>query len=623
MLLSCDIKYNANGLLTSVRRYEVDADDVATSIANSIYEYNANNAVTSITHNNSSGTEIVKHSYTYDSTNNIVEYLNSLDGSTSYDYDFLGQLISADYANAGISDESYSYDSNGNRLTANGDNYTTSTNNELTSDGAWSYTYDDEGNRISKQNSTNRELYTWDYRNRLTKVTQQEWDSTTETWTTTQTIEYTYNYNNVWIRKVLDSNGDGTADSKSIFIPENYQTTVQIDNNTVSHHYLWTPNTQDKLLADVTADDVLWTLTDHLGTIRDIIQSTESGVITQAHIIYDAYGTDVSCTDSTGQPIENPILFGYTGKAFDTSTQLQNNINRWYDATIGRWLTPDPIGFEGNDTNLYRYVTNGSLNYSDKLGLYTVITSQWDSKEPIVSKPLKMDTLMSIFKGAEDLYNVVTGINADFWYNISNLRSRIKNIKNANKPSQMKKVQNGIVDVLDYEREDVGYNEIGKKNCPTDAVRTTFTLSKPVDYVVDPSYIVAPGVTVSLYFKFSLQSFYVEIIDIPKYDYTSLESLSGYGSLEIGAYLNCNRDFLDFATVQANATLDYQNTFSISMENQGATLSFGTPLLSLTYNAKVENPLFAWQISGGNQLLIPIENQKININKDIIVGLFL
>ena len=59
------------------------------------------------------------------------------------------------------------------------------------------------------------------------------------------------------------------------------------------------------------------------------------------------------------------------------------------------------------------------------------------------------------------------------------------------------------------------------------------------------------------------------------------------------------------------------------MENQGATLSFGTPLLSLTYNAKVENPLFAWQISGGNQLLIPIENQKININKDIIVGLFL
>ena len=114
----------------------------------------------------------------------------------------------------------YDYDFNGNRVIANGSNYTTSTNNELTSDGTWSYTYDDEGNRISKQNSTHRELYTWDYRNRLTSVTQQTYNAATETWITTQTIEYAYDYNNVWIRKTLDSNGDGTADSKTIFIPK-------------------------------------------------------------------------------------------------------------------------------------------------------------------------------------------------------------------------------------------------------------------------------------------------------------------------------------------------------------------------------------------------------------------
>lgn len=65
-------------------------------------------------------------------TNSIVEYLNSLDGSTIYDYDFLGQLFSADYANLNLNDESYSYDENGNRIVANGDNYITGTNNELT-----------------------------------------------------------------------------------------------------------------------------------------------------------------------------------------------------------------------------------------------------------------------------------------------------------------------------------------------------------------------------------------------------------------------------------------------------------------------------------------------------------
>ena len=288
----------------------------------------------------------VNFCYTYNKCN-IVEYLNSIDGQTSYDYDYLGQLIGADYA--GQSDESYVYDENGNRITANGDIYTTGVNNELTSDGDYTYTYDAEGNRISKSNSTDRELYEWDYRNRLTQVIQQTFNAETQTWETVQIVEYSYDYNNVWIRKVI-------GNSKTIFIPENYQTTVQIDNGTVSHHYLWTPQTQDKLLADTTSTDVLWSLTDHLGTIRDILAATST------HLIYDAFGNLISGT--------NPLLFGYTGKAFDVSTNLQNNINRWYDATVGRWLSTDPIGFEGNDTNLYRYMGN-NLNYTDPWGLKT------------------------------------------------------------------------------------------------------------------------------------------------------------------------------------------------------------------------------------------------------------
>ena len=342
-----EFEHNSNGLLTSINRYECDENALLTSIAESLYTYNANNAVTSITHKKPDETQIVKHSYTYDETNNIVEYLNSIDGSTSYDYDFLGQLISADSEN--LTDESYTYDANGNRILANGESYTTGPNNELTSDGDYTYTYDAEGNRTSKTNSTNRELYTWDHRNRLTSVTQQEWDSVEQDWTTTQIVEYAYDYNNVWIRKIVGEN-------KTIFIPENYQTTVQIDNGATTHHYLWTPNQQDKLLADTTTSGILWALTDHLGTIRDVLDGNSS-----THLIYDAFGNIVSGT--------NPLLFGYTGKAFDPATKLQNNINRWYDATIGRWLSTDPIGFEGNDTNLYRYVLNNSIKFIDTIGL--------------------------------------------------------------------------------------------------------------------------------------------------------------------------------------------------------------------------------------------------------------
>ena len=40
-----------------------------------------------------------------------------------------------------------------------------------------------------------------------------------------------------------------------------------------------------------------------------------------------------------------------------------------YDPTVGRWLSLDPIGFEGNDTNLYRYVGNEPITSIDYWGL--------------------------------------------------------------------------------------------------------------------------------------------------------------------------------------------------------------------------------------------------------------
>jgi uncharacterized protein RhaS with RHS repeats len=48
---------------------------------------------------------------------------------------------------------------------------------------------------------------------------------------------------------------------------------------------------------------------------------------------------------------------------------LQWNINRWYDANVGRWISEDPIGFEAGDGNLYRYVGNNIICLWDELGL--------------------------------------------------------------------------------------------------------------------------------------------------------------------------------------------------------------------------------------------------------------
>jgi hypothetical protein len=40
-----------------------------------------------------------------------------------------------------------------------------------------------------------------------------------------------------------------------------------------------------------------------------------------------------------------------------------------YDASTGRWLSKDPILFDGGDTNLYGYVLNDPINFIDPEGL--------------------------------------------------------------------------------------------------------------------------------------------------------------------------------------------------------------------------------------------------------------
>jgi RHS repeat-associated protein len=68
--------------------------------------------------------------------------------------------------------------------------------------------------------------------------------------------------------------------------------------------------------------------------------------------------------------------FAYTGRLFDQTTGLQNNLNRWYDASVARWLSEDPIGFAAGDGNLYRYVGNGPTYGVDPEGFETPTPSK-------------------------------------------------------------------------------------------------------------------------------------------------------------------------------------------------------------------------------------------------------
>jgi len=49
--------------------------------------------------------------------------------------------------------------------------------------------------------------------------------------------------------------------------------------------------------------------------------------------------------------------------------KVQTDQARWYHPSTGRFLSEDPIGFGGGDTNFYRYVKNNALKYIDSTGL--------------------------------------------------------------------------------------------------------------------------------------------------------------------------------------------------------------------------------------------------------------
>lgn len=100
---------------------------------------------------------------------------------------------------------------------------------------------------------------------------------------------------------------------------------------------------------------------DHLGTPK-MLTDISGAVVWSA--TYDAFG---KATVDAASTVVNNMRF--PGQYFDAETGLHYNGNRYYDASTGRYVTKDPIGFYGGDANLYRYATNDPVNEIDPMGL--------------------------------------------------------------------------------------------------------------------------------------------------------------------------------------------------------------------------------------------------------------
>ena len=403
--------------LENVQRYENTDQNANQFVSRSDYVYDPDVAgrLTSITHddhNTGDSNYLASYDWTY-YNNGLVNVFTANDAATGstverdYDYDETQQLTDVTVKVDGVVDstqtENYAYDANGNRIgdggfstnpnTYDSDDYNRIERKPLANGEYYRYFYDDEGNRTSKKkyNSSDEVIekyrYEWDHRNRLVKVRIHEADGSIGP-VESKRIFYTYDaLDNRTSKRVTERPTGGswqqTSEERYLFdhgpmdALSHKVLTLDATNGfgdsfngldiEIEERYLHGPMT-DQVFAQEADGNVLWALTDHQGTVRDLVDANVNGsgnvtsTTTVNHLDYDGFG---NITAQSGTAVS---AFTFTGREWDADAGLYNYRGRWYDPEDGAFISDDPTGFGAGDANFSRMVGNSTPNGIDPSG---------------------------------------------------------------------------------------------------------------------------------------------------------------------------------------------------------------------------------------------------------------
>jgi len=310
-------------------------------------------------------------------------------GTITYKYDDLRRLTEAKYPRSIYNKTNkYTYDKAGNRKRKIAGIDTTDytynkRNNQLNiTDEPDTFSYDDNGNL------TTHKLYpgprdwtlTYDFENRATRILKK----TTGLPTIYDTLWFNYCGQGKRISKIEKPNG-GSPDTTSYAFDGMYAVCEFGGHLDLQYKYIYA---NGLLLAryDASPADTHYYHHDGLGSIMGM--TNESGNVEQSYF-YDEFGNSLGSWGS----VSNHYL--YTGQEYDGSiTGLYNLRARYYDRSIGRFVSEDPIlqiglqnfnsycTFKTKPTvnrieyaqmfpqimNKYDYVCNNPINYDDITG---------------------------------------------------------------------------------------------------------------------------------------------------------------------------------------------------------------------------------------------------------------
>jgi len=294
------------------------------------------------------GRIVLERRFEYDRASRLItEVFTRSDGGPSYakryEYDPLGRLTAV--LRNGDVDEWYRYDAASNIRACHlfGDSEIEADNRMLRA-GSTRFELDARGNRVATRDASGDTLYEHDAEGHLQRAVRRDGTVTS------------YRYDPVGRR--LEKTHDGRSTRFHWLV----DTVFKESSEDGESHYLFLPTTFFPIAMSRNGERT-FVFFDQIASPRELL-SWDGRIVWSREA--SAFGVDR--TGSTGDDsFRCPIRF--QGQYRDPENGLDYNYHRYYDALVGRYITPDPLGIDAGP-NRYRYVPE-PLTWIDPYGLLT------------------------------------------------------------------------------------------------------------------------------------------------------------------------------------------------------------------------------------------------------------
>jgi RHS repeat-associated protein len=284
-----------------------------------------------------------------------IETVNGVTADYVYSYDSMGRLLTVNKDSDLV--EAYQYDIAGTRsyemntlrgISGRALDY--SEEDHLWSAGSTTYEYDPDGFLTTKTEETDVTRFDYSSRGELLSVTLP--DGTL--------IEYLHDPLGRRVAKKVD----GTIVKKYLWQEMTRLLAVYDGSGNLLMRFEYADGHMP--IAMTSSGETYYLTYDQVGSLRSIADSSGNAIKV---IEYDSFGNIITDTNPTFE-----VPFGFAGGLHDRDTELVRFGYRDYLPDVGRWTAKDPIFFAGGDADLYGYVQNNPINWTDPQGLFRFST---------------------------------------------------------------------------------------------------------------------------------------------------------------------------------------------------------------------------------------------------------